>query len=90
VDFFFMTLPSYVGGATNLVPLMRCLREAANGDVTVATISDIDHGMWVCTQIGVWKAMRRAAILAKGPGSDHGLDPQAPAAVVDVVTSQGG
>jgi pimeloyl-ACP methyl ester carboxylesterase len=37
-------------GATNLVPLMRYLGEAANADVTVATIPDIDHWMWVCTQ----------------------------------------
>ena len=37
-------------GATNLVPLMRYLGEAKNADFTVATIPDIDHWMWVCTQ----------------------------------------
>jgi pimeloyl-ACP methyl ester carboxylesterase len=37
-------------GATNLVPLMRYLGEAKNPDFTVATIPDIDHWMWVCTQ----------------------------------------
>jgi pimeloyl-ACP methyl ester carboxylesterase len=37
-------------GATNLVPLMRYLGEAKNADVTVATIPDVDHWMWVCTQ----------------------------------------
>jgi hypothetical protein len=26
------------------------LGEAANADLTVATIPDIDHWMWVCTQ----------------------------------------
>ena len=36
--------------ATNLGPLVRYLGEAANGDFTVATIPDIDHWMWVCTQ----------------------------------------
>jgi pimeloyl-ACP methyl ester carboxylesterase len=37
-------------GATNLVQLMQYLGEAKNADVTVATIPDIDHWMWVCTQ----------------------------------------
>ena len=36
--------------ATNLGPLVRYLGEAANADFTVATIPDIDHWMWVCTQ----------------------------------------
>ena len=36
--------------ATNLGPLMRYLGEAANADFMVATIPDIDHWMWVCTQ----------------------------------------
>jgi hypothetical protein len=36
--------------ATNLAPLVRYLGEAANADFTVATIPDIDHWMWVCTQ----------------------------------------
>ncbi len=36
--------------ATNLGPLVRYLGEAANSDFTVATIPDIDHWMWVCTQ----------------------------------------
>jgi pimeloyl-ACP methyl ester carboxylesterase len=36
--------------ATNLGPLVRYLGDAANADVTVATIPDIDHWMWVCTQ----------------------------------------
>jgi uncharacterized protein len=37
-------------GATNLVPLIRYLGEARNADFTAATIPDIDHWMWVCTQ----------------------------------------
>jgi len=36
--------------ATNLGPLVSYLGEAANADFTVATIPDIDHWMWVCTQ----------------------------------------
>ena len=36
--------------ATNLGALVRYLGEAANADFTVATIPDIDHWMWVCTQ----------------------------------------
>jgi pimeloyl-ACP methyl ester carboxylesterase len=36
--------------ATNLGPLMKYLGEAANADFMVATIPDIDHWMWVCTQ----------------------------------------
>jgi pimeloyl-ACP methyl ester carboxylesterase len=36
--------------ATNLGPLVRFLGEAGNADFTVATIPDIDHWMWVCTQ----------------------------------------
>ena len=36
--------------ATNLGPLVRYLGEAANADFAVATIPDIDHWMWVCTQ----------------------------------------
>lgn len=36
--------------ATNLGPLVRYLGEAANADFTVATVPDIDHWMWVCTQ----------------------------------------
>jgi pimeloyl-ACP methyl ester carboxylesterase len=36
--------------ATNLGPLVRYLGEAANADFTVATIPDIDHWMWVCTE----------------------------------------
>ena len=36
--------------ATNLGPLVRYLGEAANADFMVATIPDIDHWMWVCTQ----------------------------------------
>ena len=36
--------------ATNLGPLMRYLGEATNADFMVATIPDIDHWMWVCTQ----------------------------------------
>jgi pimeloyl-ACP methyl ester carboxylesterase len=39
--------------ATNLGPLVRYLGEAANADFTVATIPDIDHWMWVCTQPSV-------------------------------------
>ena len=39
--------------ATNLAPLVRYLGEAANADFTVATIPDIDHWMWVCTQPSV-------------------------------------
>jgi len=37
-------------GATNLVPLMRYLGEAKNADFMAATIPDVDHWMWVCTQ----------------------------------------
>ena len=37
-------------GATNLVPLVRYLGEAANPDFAVAMIPDVDHWMWVCTQ----------------------------------------
>jgi uncharacterized protein len=36
--------------ATNLGALARLLAEAGNADVTVATIPDLDHWMWVCTQ----------------------------------------
>jgi hypothetical protein len=36
--------------ATNLGPLVRYLGAAANADFMVATIPDIDHWMWVCTQ----------------------------------------
>ena len=36
--------------ATNLTPLVRLLGEAGNTDFTVATIPDLDHWMWVCTQ----------------------------------------
>ena len=36
--------------ATNLGPLVRFLGEAGNADFTVATIPDVDHWMWVCTQ----------------------------------------
>ena len=36
--------------ATNLGPLVRYLGEAENADFMVATIPDIDHWMWVCTQ----------------------------------------
>jgi pimeloyl-ACP methyl ester carboxylesterase len=36
--------------ATNLGPLVRYLGEAANADFMVATIPNIDHWMWVCTQ----------------------------------------
>ena len=36
--------------ATNLGPLVRYLGEAGNTDFTVATIPDIDHWMWVCSQ----------------------------------------
>jgi pimeloyl-ACP methyl ester carboxylesterase len=36
--------------ATNLGPLVRFLGEAGNADFTVATIPDLDHWMWVCTQ----------------------------------------
>jgi pimeloyl-ACP methyl ester carboxylesterase len=36
--------------ATNLGPLVKYLGQAANADFTVATIPDIDHWMWVCTQ----------------------------------------
>ena len=36
--------------ATNLGPLVKYLGEAGNTDFTVATIPDIDHWMWVCTQ----------------------------------------
>jgi hypothetical protein len=36
--------------ATNLVPLVRYLGEAGSTDFMVATIPDIDHWMWVCTQ----------------------------------------
>ena len=36
--------------ATNLAPLVRYLGEAGNADFTVATIPDIDHWMWICTQ----------------------------------------
>ena len=36
--------------ATNLGPLVRYLGEAGNTDFTVATIPDINHWMWVCTQ----------------------------------------
>jgi fermentation-respiration switch protein FrsA (DUF1100 family) len=36
--------------ATNLGPLVRLLGEAGNADVTVATIADLDHWMWVCTK----------------------------------------
>jgi hypothetical protein len=41
---------SDLDAATNLGPLVRYLGEAANADFTVATIPDIDHWMWVCTQ----------------------------------------
>jgi hypothetical protein len=37
--------------ATNLAPLVRFLGEAGNADFTVATIPDLDHWMWVCTQL---------------------------------------
>src|SRR5262245_47523252 len=36
--------------ATNLGPLVRFLGEAGNADFTVATLPDLDHWMWVCTQ----------------------------------------
>ena len=36
--------------ATNLGPLVRFLGETGNADFTVATIPDLDHWMWVCTQ----------------------------------------
>ena len=36
--------------ATNLGPLVRFLGEAGNADFTVATIPDLDHWMWMCTQ----------------------------------------
>ena len=36
--------------ATNLGPLVRLLGEAGNADFAVATIPDLDHWMWVCTQ----------------------------------------
>jgi pimeloyl-ACP methyl ester carboxylesterase len=36
--------------ATNLGPLVTFLSEAGNADLTVATIPDLDHWMWVCTQ----------------------------------------
>jgi hypothetical protein len=55
--------------ATNLAPLVRFLGEAGNADFTVATIPDLDHWMWV--------TMRRDAVLAHGPRSDHELDPEA-------------
>jgi uncharacterized protein len=39
--------------ATNLGAVVRYLGEAANADFTVATVPDIDHWMWVCTQPSV-------------------------------------
>jgi pimeloyl-ACP methyl ester carboxylesterase len=36
--------------ATNLGALVRFLGAAGNPDFMVATIPDIDHWMWVCTQ----------------------------------------
>ncbi len=36
--------------ATNLGPLVTYLHEAANTDFIVATVPDLDHWMWVCTQ----------------------------------------
>ena len=36
--------------ATNLGPLVRFLGEAGNPDFAVATIPDLDHWMWECTQ----------------------------------------
>lgn len=39
-----------LNAATNLGPLVRFLGEAGNADFMVATISDTDHWMWVCTQ----------------------------------------
>jgi dienelactone hydrolase len=36
--------------ATNLGPLVRFLGEARNADFTVATVPDLGHWLWVCTQ----------------------------------------
>ena len=39
-----------IDAATNLEALVKFLGEAGNADVTVATIPDLDHWMWVCNQ----------------------------------------
>jgi uncharacterized protein len=36
--------------ATNLGALVRLLGEARNADFTAATVPDLDHWLWVCTQ----------------------------------------
>lgn len=60
------------------MPLARFLNEAGNPDFTVATVPDVDHWMWVCTEPS--EPGRPCPEMEFSPGGarfDNSLDPEA-------------